>query len=339
MAATTLSNIDFQSSTFKDIMAGEFTDRLGLLSSGVMESVNDSIVSSTDKGTTVSLPSWNTISGDSVSITGSFSTTVNSLGTRLDKAVWCEREKAWGAESIIKTVSGADPTAEVARQLAQYLANETHAMGIATLSGVFAVELASTHSTENEFSGATIGNDGVIAAKQLLGDNADMLKVALMHSKVHSDAVTNNMISNQIFNVSNEVFRSGMIGQMLGLIPSVSDKFTATASVYPTYLAAPGSIIYKFRERPAMQENNANLTVIRAGNIVAELEKVRVSLTNGGQDVLVVRFSALTHVPGVYWDGTVTTPPTNTELATASSWTKISGIDDKLIKIVQLNTL
>lgn len=340
MAATTLSNIDFQSSTFKDIMAGEFTDRLALLTSGVMMNVPDNIVSSTDKGTTVSIPHWNTISGDSVSITGSFSTTVNALATYKDVGVWCEREKAWGSEQIIKVVSAADPAAEIARQLGQYLAVETHKQGVSVITGAFSVELATSHSTGNSFTGGTINNDGILTAKQKLGDNQDQLTNALMHSKVYQDALRDGIITNTIFGVANEQFRSGTIGQMLGMTPVMTDKFTATSSVYPSYFAAPGALIYKFRERAAQAQSNANLVKINAGNnLIAELELHRVALSNGGQDVMILRWSNLVHLPGVYWDGTVTTPPTNTELATASSWTKISGIDDKLIKIVELKTL
>ena len=338
MAAGTLANVDFNSSAFKDIMAGEFTDKLGLLTAGAMQSVPDNIVSSTDKGYTVSIPHWNTISGDADVITTSLSTTVNALATYKDIGVWCEREKAWGAEQIIKVVSGADPTAEIARQLANYLAVELHKQAVSTISGVFSVELATTHSTGNTFAGATINNDGILTAKQKLGDNQDQLTIALLNSKVYQDALRDGIITNQIMNVANEQYRTGTIGNMLGMSPTMTDKFTATASVYPSYFAAPGAVIYKFRERTSMDQSNANLTRIAVGDLVAELELHRVALTNGGQDVLILRWSSLTHVPGVQFDGTVTSNPTNAQLATASSWTKVAT-DDKLIRIVELKTL
>lgn len=338
MAASTLANIDFNSSAFKDIMAGEFTDKLGLLTAGAMQSVPDNIVSSTDKGYTVSIPHWNTISGDADVISTSLTTTVNALATYKDIGVWCEREKAWGAEQIVKVVSGGDPTAEIAKQLANYLAVELHKQAVNTISGVFSVELATTHSTGSTYAGATINNDGILAAKQKLGDNQDMLTIALMNSKVYQDALRDGMITNPIMNVANEQYRTGMVGKLLGMDATMTDKFTATSSVYPSYFCAPGSVIYKFRERTSMAQSNANLTRIVAGDLVAELELHRVALTNGGQDVLILRWSSLTHVPGVQFDGTVTSNPTNAQLATASSWTKVAT-DDKLIRIVELKTL
>lgn len=338
MAATTLSNINFQSEVWRDTLAGEFTDRLEFLNSGVLADAG-SAVSTMDKGYTVAIPKWNTLSGDSVQITDSLTTTVNSLANYKDIAVWCEREKAWGADQMVKVVSSNDPMGEAARQIAEYLAVELHKQALATLSGVFSVELATTHSTGNDYIGSTIDTAAVLAAKQKLGDNQDQLTIALMNSKVYQDALSNGLISNQIFNVSNEMFRSGMIGNMLGMKPSMTDKLTATADVYPSYFAAPGAMIYKFRERPVSIQTNANITRVAAGNLIADIELYRSALASGGQDVLILRYSALTHVPGVYFDGTVASNPTNTQLATATSWTKVSGINDQLIKIVELKTL
>jgi hypothetical protein len=338
MASTVLTNMDFNSSTWKDTLLGEFTDKLGLLSAGVMQEAPDNIISPMDKGYYVSLPKWNTISGDSVPITDGLSTTVNALTNEEDRGVWCEREKAWGADQIIKVVSGNDPMGEVARQVGQYLAVELHKQAVNVITGVFATELASTHSTGTDYTGAAIDTTGILAARQKLGDNQDELVRALLNSKVYSDALATGMITNQITNVANEMFRSGMIGNLLGMSPVMTDKFTATASVYPSYFAALGALVYKFRERTQSVQSNANITRISVGGLVADLEKWRVALTSGGQDVLILRYSALTHIPGVKYDDTGGSNPTNAVLATGTSWTKVAS-DDKLIKIVELKTL
>lgn len=339
MASTNLSNIDFNSSTWKDIFAGEFTDRLGFLTSGAMVSVNDNMISPDDKGYTVTIPHWNTLSGDTDVITSSLSTTTNSLATYKDIGVWCEREKAFGADQLIKVVSGADPAAEIARQLSQYVANEVHKQAMSTLAGVFSVELGTTHSTGSTYIGSTIDIDGVLSAKQKLGDNQDQLTIALMNSKVYQDAMRDKLITNPVVNVSGEMFRSGVIGSLLGMTPVMTDKLTATASVYPSYFCAPGALIYKFRNRPASIQSNANITRINAGGIIADIELYRNSTYAGGQDILIMRYSAVTHVPGVQYDGSGTSSnPTNAQLATAANWTKVAT-DNKLIKIVELKTL
>ena len=339
MASTVLGDIDFNSSTWKDIFAGEFKDRLGLLTSGAMASVPDALISPDDKGYTVTMPKWDTLAGDADAITSSLTTTVNSLGTSKDIGVWCEREKAWGADQMLKVVAGADPTAEIAKQLGQYVANEVHKQAISTLSGVFSVELATTHSTGTQFTGASIDTAGILAAKQLAGDNQDLLTIALLNSKVYQDAMRDKIITNTLFQTGSEMYRTGRLGEMLGMTPTMTDKLTATASVYPSYFCAAGSMIYKFRNRPVAMNTNANITRVNANGVIADLELYRNSTYAGGQDVLIMRYSAVTHVPGVQYDGSGTsTNPTNAQLATAANWTKVAA-DDKLIRIVQLNTL
>ena len=330
MAITQIGDIDFNSQEFTDIMQGEFTHRLEFLNSGVLSELPDSVV---NNGYTVAMPHWETLSGDSDVISTSLTSTINSLGTYNDVGVWCEREKAWGAEQIVKVVTAADATAEMARQLGQYWANELHKTALKTLTGAFAVALASTHSTGSTYAGAIIDTDAVLAAKLKLGDNSDLLSAALMNSKVYNDALREKIIS--IDTGGADSYNSGMIPRMLGMTPKATDKLTATSSVYPSYFAAQGSMGYKFRPRPNQAYNNMNRFLV--GNNV-EVELNRVATTNGGQDQFITRASFVTHVPGVAWAGASTGNPTNTALATGSNWSKVAS-DDKLIRIFELQTL
>ena len=339
MAATVLSDIDFNSSTWKDEVAGEFTQKLGFLTAGALREAPENMIGGNDKGYTTTFTAWDTLTGDVDRISGSYSTTVNSFGTWKDICVWCESEKAWGQEQIVNVVTGKDGMSEVARQVGEYVAGQVHAQSLSTLSGVFSVELATTHSTGNDYAGSTIDGAGVLAAKLKLGDNQDMLKIALMNSKVHNDGIANGTITSQIQGVANEMFRSGQLGNLYGMTPVQTDKLTATASVYPSYFCAPGAMVYKLRPRSASSQTNGNLTQISVGGFNIELERHRVALSNGGQDVLIVRYSATTHVLGVQYDGSGTSSnPTNAQLATAANWTKVAP-DDKLIRIVELKTL
>lgn len=339
MAATVLTDIDFNSSTWKDVVAGEFTQRLGFLTGGALVEAPDNMIGGNDKGYTTTFTAWDTLTGDADTITGSYTTTVNSFGTWKDICVWTEKEKAWGQEQIVNVVTGNDGMNEVARQIAEYVAGQVHAQAMSVLSGVFSVELGTTHSTGTDYTGSTIDGAGVLAAKLKLGDNQDMLKIALMNSKVHNDAVANGTITSQIQGVSNEMFRSGNLGSLYGMIPVQTDKLTATSSVYPSYFCAPGAMVYKLRPRSASSQTNGNLTQISVNGFNIELERHRVALTNGGQDVLIVRWSSTAHVLGVQYDGSGTaTNPTNAQLATAANWTKVAP-DDKLIRIVELKTL
>lgn len=330
MASTILTDVNFQSQVFKDTMLGEFTDRLGLLSSGILVEAPENVVSANDKGYTVAIPKWNTLSGDSVQITSSTSTTINNFTDYKDVGVWVEREKAWGSDQMVAIVAGKDPTEEIARQLGMYGAIEMHRIAMKTLTGVFATALATTHTYDG--SGDVINPDSIVEAKYLLGDNNDLLKVIVMNSKVEADAIKQKILTYD--NGGAETYNTGRVGNLLGLVPTISDKLAAVSSVYSSFIGAYGSMIYKLRNRPVQRFTNAN--VYKIGQFEVELN--REAKTAGGQDELIMRWSGLTHVPGVAWQtGSVASNPTDAQLATGSNWSKVAT-DDKLIKLVQLKT-
>ncbi len=332
MASTILTDVNFQSQVFKDTMLGEFTDRLGLLSSGILVEAPENVVSANDKGYTVAIPKWNTLSGDSVQITSSTSTTINNFTDYKDVGVWVEREKAWGSDQMVAIVAGKDPTEEIARQLGMYGAIEMHRIAMKTLTGVFATALASTHSTGATYSGAVISPDAIVGAKYLLGDNNDLLKVIVMNSKVEADAIKEKILTYD--NGVADTYNTGRVGNLLGLTPTISDKLAAVVSIYSSYIGAVGSMIYKLRNRVTQRFTNAN--VYKIGQFEVELN--REAKTAGGQDELIMRWSGLTHVPGVAWQtGSVASNPTDAQLATGSNWSKVAT-DDKLIRIVELKT-
>lgn len=326
MAATTLSNVDFQSSLFKDLLYGYYTHRLELLNSLLVEAP-DNVISPDSKGYTVSIPYLDPMSGDSVQITTSTTTTINNLATWKDIGAWVEREKAWGADQMVKVVSGYDVTEGIAKFLGEYWAGEVHKSAISVLDGIFGSALSSTHVYSGD-SGTTINATGLQNAKQLLGDNADLLDVIVMNSKVYSDAVKAGLVTST--NMQDEVYKTGVISSILGLVPYITDKLTVSAGIYPTYIGQRGSMIYKFRNRSQNAYNNSN--VFNLGMI--EVELYRASTTAGGQDSLISRASYLVHCPGVQFDGTVTSNPTNTELGTSTTWTKVAT-DDKYIKLLK----
>lgn len=327
MPATVLANVDFQSSLFKDLLYGYYTDRLELLNSLLVEAP-DTVISPDSKGYTVSIPYLDPMSGDADQITTSLTTTINNLATWKDIGAWVEREKAWGADQMVKVVSGYDITEGVAKFLGEYWAGEIHKSAISLLTGIFGSALASTHVYSGD-AGVTINATGLQSAKQsVLGDNSDLLDVIVMNSKVYSDAVKAGLVTTT--NMQDEVYRTGVINSILGLVPYITDKLTVSAGIYPTYIGQRGALIYKFRNRPQNAYNNSN--VFNLGMI--EVELYRNSTTAGGQDSLITRSSYMVHCPGVQFDGTVTSNPTNTELATSTTWTKVAT-DDKYIKLIK----
>lgn len=332
MASTTLSDVNFLSAPFRDTLNGEFTDKLAFMSSGMISSANGYITP--DTGYFQKIPKWNPYTGDGTQITSGGTLTPDAMTDYVDQAVYVEREFAVGQEQWLKWIAGKDATSEFARQLAFILAKHSQRISLKVVKGVMATALASSNSTGNTYIGSTISPQAVLGGKFLLGDNSDKLTDVIMHSKVYADALTDKIINWDKADPNS--LQSGNTGSMIGLTPHMDDALTATASVYPTYIGTQGSIIYLYREREPSAETNANRMTIRAGNIIVELEKYRDSLVSGGKDIVIVRYSAAFHVPGVAWSS-ATTNPTDAELATGGNWTKKA--ETKNIALAEIKTL
>jgi hypothetical protein len=328
MARTKLSDVNFQSNVFKDTLDGEFTNKLQI-SNGILAEAPEELISPV-AGYTQEIPKWNTISGSTVPITTSLTTSYNQLTDYTDKCIWMEREVAWSAEQMLMTVAGTDKdaTEQTARQLGTYLALEVQRLSLKVIDGVFATALASSHVKSD--NGNTINIEGVEAARLLLGDSKKDLNNIIMHSKVESDALIAKILTYDKSTVDSYV--SGNSGNVLGMTPFVDDDLTPTDGLYTSLIGTKGAIVYKFRPRPQTRLNNAN--IVRLGNNV-DLELYRASETAGGLDNIILRFSIAIHVPGVKWDttGGVASNPTDAQLATGANWSKVAPT--KLIRLVQ----
>lgn len=326
MAQLKLAGVNYQSESFKRVFDAEFTHKLALFNAMLIQAPQD-MVSSEDRGDYVSIPKWDVISGNADKITDGLSTTINAMTQIKDRAVWVEREKAWGADQIIMTIAGMehDSTRALAAMLAEYWAGEIHKSGINVLTGVFGDALLSTHVYDD--TGSVINATNLVKAKQKLGDNATKLSSIVFNSKVEADALTAKILTYDKAQVDS--LKTGQVGSILGMNPYVTDLLVSTGDVYPTYLGRPGSMIYQTRRRPQASKTNANVQYI--GNL--EVELYRNSTSNGGIDALITRLSYLVHVPGVQYDATGGINPTDTVLATSTSWTKVQS-DNKLIPLV-----
>lgn len=331
MASTVLTDVHFDSEVFQAQVAAAFTNKLELLASGAMANIPDSILGSNSKGYTAAFPTWNALSATATQITSSSSTTVNAVTDFQDIAAWVERETAWGADQAIKYIGGKDATQAVASMIGEYWANELHTTMINTLSGVFTTALLGTHVLDK--TGVVISLSDGLAAKLKLGDYADMLSIVLMNSAVYGDAIREKLIIETPY--ADELSKTGKIETFLGSRVHVTDKLAATAGVYPTYFAAPGSMIWKMRNRTQNNLTNANIYTINSNGMIIEVELNRVPKSAGGQDEIITRASYLTHVPGVQFDGTVASNPTNAQLASGTTWTQVQT-DAQLIQVVQM---
>ena len=339
MASTYLSDINYDTQVFSDNLDAVFTQRIALMESGALVEVPDQIVSKDTKGTSVVIPRWSALSGDPDRITTGLSTTVNAQADMPNIAIWLEQEKAWGANQIVPVVAGKDPVLAVSAMIAEYWArvlSKVCTSGV--LPGAFATALSATHSTGTTYEGSPISIDGGLTAKQKLGDNKDYLTLAIMHSKVHTDAVREKIVTYD--KGMTDAYNSAQIGNFLGASPYVTDGVSTTSGSgagYSTYFLTPGSLMFKFRNRPSSQLTNGNLRQT-GGMLNIEIELARNSTTGGGQDLLISRASFFAHVEGMKWNTTFPEGGASlAELATGASWAK-GYTDDKLIRVAELIT-
>lgn len=324
MTQLLLSGVNYQSESFGRVLAGMFSHKLSLLNN-IITLAPDQIIAPVE-GDYASVPQWNALSGDADVITNGLTTTINAPSQFKHRAVWVEREKAWGADEIIMTIAGSqhDATTAIANMIGEYWANQLHNTGISVITGSFASALAATHVSDD--TGSTITKEKLALAKLKLGDNAEKLKSLVVNSKVYTDALVGNMIAT---NLGDALTQQGALEKLLGMNVYQSDKLTATAGVYPSILGMPGAMLYKTRSRKNAALSNANK--FNVGNL--EVELYRNSITNGGYDALITRLSYCVVIPGVQYDDTGGVNPTETVLATSTSWTKVQT-DDKLIPLV-----
>lgn len=332
MSSTVLTDVNYQSEFFQMQMQAAFTHKLELLASGALMPLPDELASPDSKGHTIAIPRWNVLSGDSVQITTSTTTALENLTDIKDIAAWMEREKAWAADQMVAVVAGKDVTSAVAIQLGEYWAGELHKSMISHLTGAFSTALASTHV--HDASPNVISRAEILKAKEKLGDNQDKLTLALMNPLVYNDALAGLLIETPL---GDSITQTAKIPQLLGMSTYQTELLAATADVYPTYLSAPSSMGYKFRNRARNANSNANVTTVNLNGLIIDIELNRIATYAGGQDQIITRCSYLTHIPGVQFDGTVASNPTNAQLATGTTWTKVQT-DNKLIPLVKLAT-
>ena len=330
MAVITTDDIDFQNPVFADVMDAQLTTKTELLSSGILAPATDQMIKPDSTGTHIIVPGWESIGRGSDRIVSDGDVTLNKFGTFKQRIVFLERQKGWNFEQLTKTITSADATMEIAKQLATFLAVDLQDIALAVRKGAFAsASLSASHSTGATYTAAQISEVGVVKAKLKLGDNSSKLDRCMIHSVPHADAVIQRLASN---NLNNNVYNSGTLSQILGSVVSVDDGLTPVAGIYPTVFAAPGAIVYKFRKRETSNLTNAALYDI--GNNI-ELELFRTT-KGGGQDQVIVRYSLAVHINGMSFNEAVSNP-TNEELATGTNWLKVAP-EDKQIPIVELLT-
>lgn len=308
MAATKLSDI-IVPEVFSDYVVQATTERSALIQSGI--AATDPVIQANANGggAHVNLPYFSDLTGDAEVISDTGSLSLNPITAEADIAVKLIRGKAFAGNDLVTVFAGADPLQAVANRVADYWARQEQKALIATLSGVFAGALASTHVLDISATEA-LTSDAILDGKQLLGDAGGALVAIAMHSAKYTALQKANLIATVRDAEGNIQFST-----YLGYRVIVDDGLPVDGGVYDSYLFGAGAVAY------------ADVAVPNA------IEFDRNSLA--GQDVMITRKGWIGHLRGVKW-AVSDANPANAALATAAKWAQ--AYENKAIRAVLLRT-
>jgi hypothetical protein len=289
------------------------------------DGVLDSLASG--PGKTFPLPYWNDLSGAPEVQSDTFASTPGNIGAAKDEAVKHFLIKSWGANDLVKHISGDDPMMAIADLTATYWSRQMQSyILIPSLNGIFASALAASHTLNVSIADGNaatdankIGSDTFVDAVNLLGDGWKAITAVAMHSKPFSRLQKMGLIETR--QLQDQTIS---IDTFLGRRVIVDDGCPRVAGgtsgwVYSTFLFGEGAIAFG-DGGPEPDEF---------------VETDRDSL--GSTNYLINRRHFILHPRGVAWVGTAaSTSPTNIELATGTNWQKRWA--DKNIPLVRLET-
>lgn len=328
-----LSEVPFIPQLFLSYMSEAFATKSRLVNSGIM-STNSAIQAEFLKGgSTIDLPFFSDLSGDSEVLDDTVGLTPASLGGGVQRGVRQNKGRAWQGSDLAAELAGSDPIRHIASRVGVYWTRELQKSMIAILNGLFGASgaLEGTHTAG--------GTDVQLAASVLLdgfaklGDEGEGLSGIIMHSAVFyalakadllvgpgfSTAQIDTRVSAERPEFPTFYGRQVLVDDTMTVDAGAGTGGGAGADVYNTYLFAPGAFSYAMC--PAKTPTEIDRDSLK------------------GIEYLINRNEFMVHPNGCNWAGTAAKQggPNLTELATPANWTKVFS-DDKNIKIVEVQT-
>lgn len=284
-------------------------------------------------GEFVPIPSFKQLSGSPDRIVDDYNPDINKIDVVKDIGVVRHQGKAFGADDLVKIVTGLDPNAEIAAQIANYFAKYSvqntllsvlkglfHAAGPLYTSNRYSVyaDVATTHATYAVMT-PTVASIGL--AK--LGDEMGNVRAWVMHSKVAADLSAAGYITTATVQSPVGYDGNGIIMMFLGKPVIISDTTTTvagtSATLYRTFGMVPGALFLGIQKdlNPEADRN--------------KLKKL---------DYISTDFHFCGHVRGVkyvYSAGTYTENPTDAMLEAGAAWELVAEAS-KFVGVVAIDT-
>ena len=296
------------------------------------------------------IPFYDVLGGTPDNYDGDTDITVSSPTGGSQSGVVYGRAHAWKDQDFIHEFnSGANPTVAIASQVAKYWQKKRQARLIGILGGIFSIADDSTDlwdawqlhtlditsnsssATDDNMVGATTAADAI---QKAVGDNGGIFSLAIMHSKIANALAGLNLLQFRKYTDAAGITRNINIADWNGMTVIVDDSCPVanSASVsggkeYDTYLFGTGAIRHA------------------TAPVQKPVETDRVSLTDGGYDLLINRFRETLHPNGFTYtlpfvagsSGPKVVSPTDQQLAAYANWS-LAGIDPKAIAIARIRS-
>lgn len=271
--------------------------------SGAIQDVTDQMPVAPSEGN-VKMPFWNDLSGNSQLAHNGVNLTVGKINQGQDIATVLSRAAVFGAHDLSAALKGEDPIDVIEKLFGAYWGREFDRIAVQNAIAAMSTTASGASMAANVLnigglsgSAAYIDGFSMVDAAGLMGEFEDRLTGLAMHSAVERNLRKQGMIDVELDENRQPIKR------YQGRPVVVSDRLTATASVYPIIFFGPGAIGYA------------------QGTPKVPVEKHRDKLTNGGEEALIQRKLFAIHPRGIAFTGTPAgETATDTELATASNW-------------------
>lgn len=316
MAETRIADI-IVPEIFQPYVVERSTELSAFWQSGIVANDGRVIPGSRAGGETVNMPYFNDLTGDAEELSDQKALTVNAISTSQDVSVVQALGKAFGANDLAYTLSGADPMRAIGDLLAGWWARQMQKRLLNVIKGAFAA--ASMSGNIHDISGgsgaaAVIDKSSFADAAFLLGDASGGFSAVAMHSATYTKLFKDDLLDTE------KGADGATFATYQGKRVIIDDGLPVATGTYTTYLFGPGAIAYA------------------EGQPKTPVETDRNSLS--GYDVLINRRHFVLHPRGVKWVGTAVIStgdgsnghPTNAELAVGTNWTRV--YDNKAIRMI-----
>lgn len=288
------------------------------------------------------IPFYDVLGGDEQNYDGKTDITETETSAKHQTGVVYGRAKAWMARDFVYDFnSGANPMASIVAQTTKYWEKKRQSRLIGILDGIFSIDDDSTPEWDDwqlhtlniatSSSSATAANkvdetSAADAAQQALGDNAGILSMAVMHSKVAANLAKQNLLQYRKYTDPMGIERTLNIADWNGYtvivddgVPAATNSSASSEKDYTTYLFGAGALL----TAPAP--------------VMHPVEHGRETKKYGGYDYIINRLRETIHPNGFSFVADVSTnvSPLDSVLKDKASW-KLCGMNPKVIPMARI---